>query len=107
MTPQSASNLSSSRNAHAFARFAVVRNARRLARAGCEVLIAETALAAARDLHAFAVLREIVQKRFGLAFERAIDERADGHANREIRTAAPGFIRLPPALPDSALNWRL
>jgi hypothetical protein len=69
-----------------------------LSRARRKVLIAEPAFAATRDLHAFARMREIVQKRFGFAFERAIDECADRHGNRQIGTTAPGFVRLPAGL---------
>jgi hypothetical protein len=81
-----------------FAGLTVVGDARRLPRARCEMLIAQAAFAAARDLHAFAVVCEIVQKRFRFAFEGAVDERADRHRNRQIRTTATGFVRLSAGL---------
>jgi hypothetical protein len=77
-----------------FARLAVICNPRRLPRARCKMLIPQTAFTAARDLHAFARMRKIVQKRFGFPLERAKDEGTDRHRNREIRAAAPGFVRL-------------
>jgi hypothetical protein len=58
------------------------------------MLIAQSALAAACNLHAIALVREIDEKGFGLPFVRAVDERADRHRNRQIGAAAPGFIGL-------------
>jgi hypothetical protein len=62
------------------------------------MLVAQAAFAAFGDLRAIAVLCEIGEKRFGLPFERAIDERADGNGNDEIGTAAAGLVRLTTGL---------
>jgi hypothetical protein len=62
------------------------------------MLIAQSAFAAARNLHAFTRMCEIVQKGFGFALEGAVDKRADRHRNRQIRAAAPGFVRLSAGL---------
>jgi hypothetical protein len=58
------------------------------------MLIAQSALAAACDLHAIALVREIDEKGFRLPFVRAVNERADWDRNRQIGAAAPGFIGL-------------